>query len=435
MEKQRANKKINNLFILLSITLLIVFICFSFFYLRAQGQVTLDYDFSEPYDEHSQVLVSGEGYYLKDDIKNDYTVGQQINVEEETQDNEEDVPEDVQQEEKQEEKKDENQNQGLNPETKPEQKPQNETNNTAPQNQGASSDASNVAPSSNNSGDSSGGGDNSGEGDGGDNNQDDPDEPEAINKKPRIETSLIDNLTSDGEDIAFTVRGTDYKERLIDPYYYQIRLNGNLIYSTGQDGDGFVTYRNNEPLLDGINEISIYIVDIEGNEASESYIINADTSQDALQDKYVTLIVDGRILGLGIILSAEEAIYKDESAAHFVDRVLSLYGLNPVSNNNMYGYYLARISRPGLVGGAENIVVPQAVQELVGELDLSSVDPDGLGERYFNAYSGWIYLYNYQYMGVGLSNITLYDGDEIIICFTLANGAEYDGTWFNYGDW
>ncbi len=421
--------------------ILLLFGLFSGSVLKAQGEMKPDFNFDEMNEEHSQIVVTGNGYSLSQE-QEEKIDNNPIKDEPEIKppEAEESIIEQEEPEEKQEEKLEEEseEKQEEKEDPKDDSRDDNEIDNSQqslpqdPSDSNSSSSSDDIigsgqsAPSSN-----EGGTDNPGE----TNTENENAEPEEINKNPVIECSLKNGEILSGADLVFTLRGKDYRGSVIDPFYYQVKLNGNLIYSTGVDGEGFVTYRNPEALPEGENEVSVLIEDNEGRSSSASYRVTVNEVVPVLKDEYASVVVDARVLGLGILLSVNEPIYEDESAAHFVDRILNDYGFAPNSVNNLYGYYLARLNRVGIVASPGSIVIPEQLSELIGELDYNLMDNNSLGERDFNGYSGWVYLYNYSYMGVGLSNITLSDGDEIIICYTLANGAEYDGTWYYYGDW
>lgn len=265
--------------------------------------------------------------------------------------------------------------------------------------------------------------------------EDDEKDSEPASKKPTIECSLMGVTEIDGGNLVFTLRAKDYKNQVIDPFYYTVKLDGDNLYSTGTSDDGYVTYRSPEPLSEGVHQVDILVEDLEQNSETFSFVLNAKANEEVLQDEYVSLTVEARILGLGTLLSAREKIYEGESASHFIERVLEMNGFSVASSGGIYGYYLGEISKPGILGSLETIKIPEILEPYLQDVDVSIEDRNSLGERDFTGASGWVYLYNYSYMGVGLSNITLYDGDEIIICFTLANGAEFDGTWFRYGEW
>ena len=402
------------------LAIVLLYLIFSGSMLRAQSEIKPDFDFTEMNEAHSQVMVTGENYSLNQEQENAIVSNP---IQEEPQVMPPEAEESIIEEEKPEEKTEEKEPPSDNSEK--EDNPSADTSNNE-MNQGT--DSQNEVPV-NQGGTASE--DENASGTNADQNQGEIE----INKKPIIESSLRNEDIIEGGNLTFTVRGRDYRNEVIDPFNYEVKLNGSLLYSTGVDDEGYVTYRSLESLPEGENEIAIYIEDKEGNSSSVSYRVISREAEPAFIDEYASLTVDARVLGLGILLSTKEAITKDESAAHFVDRVLWNAGFAPDAVNNLYGYYLARLNSGGIVGGAENIKVPDAISNLVGELDYNMIDPNSLGERDLNGYSGWVYLYNYSYMGVGLSNITLRDGDEIIICFTLANGAEYDGTWYYYGDW
>ena len=452
-----SNKKsIKRLFV--AIGIIVIFSMLTGFFLGSREKAVADYSFDAPSEEFSQVVVSGQNYSLNEEQENavlgnfenqpekveetnpiesnETSIVDEIANPKEDIQNENDTTDNVSEIEQIE-------NEGN---SDPEDSSENSdeevviVNNDAPPDQEQldtedENETLDEAPIQTGLPDNQiGGGESEGSGSEGENNNEEEGDI-VTNKTPIIECSLANEENIEGTELYFTVRCLDYHNTVIDAFYYQVQLNGENLYSTGRDGNEASVYRNTEPLNEGQNSVRIYVEDAEGNNASVEYLVYSQAVEEELADEYVQLVVDASLLGKGVLLSASERIYKNESAAHFVDRVLNDYGFSPQSVNNMYGYYLQRLYKPGILGSADSIVIPDSLKEQLGELYYEDLDQDSLGERDLNGYSGWVYLYNGSYMGVGLSNITLYDGDEILICFTLANGAEYDGSISYYGEW
>ncbi|MDO4206427.1 MAG: hypothetical protein Q4D15_02405 [Lachnospiraceae bacterium] len=277
-------------------------------------------------------------------------------------------------------------------------------------------------------GSGTGGGSGQGEGGGGSNTNPEPVNPPEINKTPIIESNI--GSEEYWSNVAYVIRGTDYKGHVIDGFYYSVWFDGVLQYSAGVDGSGWVTYRADNQVA-GYHEITATIKDTEGNTASKTWTIYVSVEAEVPVNQYATLEVEARTIGYGYVLSATEQIYKDESAANFVARVLRAYGFEPSMDGSSYLYRIW-----GINAGEANVPEPikTHIEQTTGEL-YGVTNPGALGERDYTANSGWVYLYNGWYQGVGLYGVTLTDGDVIHLGFTLWGGAEYDGTWGTLGSW
>lgn len=273
-----------------------------------------------------------------------------------------------------------------------------------------------------------GGGDGPGEGGGGTNTNPEPESPPEVNKTPVIESNI--GSEEYWSNVAYVIRGTDYKGRVIESFYYSVWFDGVLQYSAGTDGAGWVTYRADNQ-VEGYHEITATVTDSEGNTASKTWTIYVSVEAEVPVNQYATLEVEARTIGYGYVLSVTEQIYKDESAANFVARVLRAYGFEPSMDNSSYLYRIW-----GINAGEANVPEPikTYVEQAAGEL-YGVTNPGALGERDYTENSGWVYLYNGWYQGVGLYGVTLTDGDVIHLGFTLWGGAEYNGTWSTLGGW
>ena len=278
------------------------------------------------------------------------------------------------------------------------------------------------------------GGDDSGDGDEGDNPSENPDDPEAVTKNPIIECSLTDGETINSDTVSFTVRGIDYHKRPINNFYITVSVNGERISSGGHTDDGGYTYYAD--LRTGANEIHVNVSDEEGNTSSASYNLNADAESNELSDETVSLTLDLRSIGYGIPINTWERIYRGESLPHFIDRVLNEYGYSPYSRNGFNsGYYLERIY--GINVSADSINIPDPILDYIDIFNPSylGVSTGSLGQDDVYEKSGWMYMYNGTIKDQGMSSVSLMDGDEVVLMFTVHMGYEYDGTWFFYGDW
>ena len=277
-------------------------------------------------------------------------------------------------------------------------------------------------------GNNTGGSTGAGEGENGENTGGDQD----ISRLPVIICSLTDGQTIDGAFLSFTVRATSYKNVQLGAFDISVTVNGSKIYSSGNQ-DGTVSYRTSQSLRDGQNEVTIQATDDEGYTATKTYtvVVNSDQQQKEGGTMRVTLRAD--VLSLGVIFDETVVFYEGENLPHVVDRAFKQAGIvYSYSGTFDYGFYLQRIYKTGVTDG---YVIPGPILDKLEEENASWVgyEKDSLGEKDFYYWSGWVYRLD-GYFPDGFSAIPAEDGSEIEILFTLNNGNEYDGTWFN-GDW
>ncbi len=277
-------------------------------------------------------------------------------------------------------------------------------------------------------GNGTGGGSGAGEGEDGENIGGDQD----ISRLPVIICSLTDGQTIDGAFLSFTVRATSYKNVQLGAFDISVTVNGSKIYSSGNQ-DGTVSYRTSQSLRDGQNEVTIQATDDEGYTATKTYtvVVNSDQQQKESGTMRVTLRAD--VLSLGVIFDETVVFYEGENLPYVVDRAFNQAGIvYSYSGTFDYGFYLQRIYKTGVTDG---YVIPGPILDKLEEENASWVgyEKDSLGEKDFYYWSGWVYRLD-GYFPDGFSAIPAEDGSEIEILFTLNNGNEYDGTWFN-GDW
>lgn len=277
-------------------------------------------------------------------------------------------------------------------------------------------------------GNNTGGSTGAGEGENGENTGGDQD----ISRLPVIICSLTDGQTIDGAFLSFTVRATSYKNVQLGAFDITVTVNGSKIYSSGNQ-NGTVSYRTSQSLRDGQNEVTIQATDDEGYTATKTYtvIVNSDQQQKEGGTMRVTLRAD--VLSLGVIFDETVVFYEGENLPYVVDRAFKQAGIvYSYSGTFDYGFYLQRIYKTGVTDG---YVIPGPILDKLEEENASWVgyEKDSLGEKDFYYWSGWVYRLD-GYFPDGFSAIPAEDGSEIEILFTLNNGNEYDGTWFN-GDW
>ena len=252
---------------------------------------------------------------------------------------------------------------------------------------------------------------------------------EETSKNPTIITSLTDGQQVSGNALTFTVKAVSYKNVMLDSFDVQVYLNGQRMYSSGTDGRGFISYRADGLLNSGSNEISITATDEEGHTSTIIKQIEVDINGSRPIEGTISFSLEAPSLGLGTLYSVNAEIYQGESTASFVDRVLRNAGFSiEHSGTTSYGYYLKRLSKPGLTSGWKiNPIVKKHLDEINAPETLNIMN-NSLGEHDLYDPSGWVYSVNGSWPD-GMSAITLGDGDELRIVFTLYYGYEYDGTW------
>lgn len=273
-----------------------------------------------------------------------------------------------------------------------------------------------------------GGGTGAGEGEDGENTGGEQD----ISRLPVIICSLFDGQTIDGAFLNFTVRATSYKNVQLGAFDITVTINGSKIYSSGNQ-NGTISYRTSQSLRNGQNEVIIQATDDEGYTATKIYTVVVNSDQQQKEDGTMRVTLRADVLGLGVIFDETVVFYEGENLPYVVDRAFKQAGITySYSGTFDYGFYLQRIYKTGVTDG---YVIPGSILDKLEEENASWVgyEKDSLGEKDFYYWSGWVYRLN-GYFPDGFSVIPAEDGSEIEILFTLNNGNEYDGTWFN-GDW
>lgn len=262
---------------------------------------------------------------------------------------------------------------------------------------------------------------------GGEEDPTDPSEPPSENKQPLISTDISGEPY--GTDPVFSVRGTTWQGNVIENFYYTVTLDGTQLYSSGSSG-GWTAYGAYD-VPEGEHSVYIRVEDpVEQTTAEAWYLLTVAASQNVPTEERVYLTLEAQALGFGILLQTSDYIYKGENAAHFVKRVLEANGFSPAIDEG--SSYLSRIYRWGIKPGEPEI--PENLKTYLGD-PYADADPDSLGERDYYATSGWIYLLNGEFQGVGLYGVILQDGDEIHLGFAPMGGDEYSGNVYYYGQW
>lgn len=266
---------------------------------------------------------------------------------------------------------------------------------------------------------------------------DDFDEPAPPyeDKSPTIITDLADIRSVDGTRLTFNVEAVDYKGRSIERGNFKVYVNDVITYSSGTVYKG----KYQPELQEGENRIVIQVTDAYGNSVSKVYMVDCNPEGEAEVGGSVRVVIDARTVGLGYILDTEQDFYVGDSVSHVVMKALDDNGFSYVARGNgSYGWYLAEISKAGMMS-EEDVNIPQPIQEKLDEegasyMGFDSSDVDRLREKSLYENSGWIYKYNEEFLDTGMSNSDAQDGDVITLAFTLHMGYEYNGRWF-YGSW
>lgn len=254
-------------------------------------------------------------------------------------------------------------------------------------------------------------------------------------KAPHIATSLTENQLISGTFLNFTVSATDYEGQKISRGSFVVTSNGARIYSSGAGTDH--EYEGNykpDNLTDGANIIVITVTDTQGNQAIKTVTVRTDPNGEKPVGGKLTIIIEARTLGLGYLVNETVDFYKGESIPYVVDRAIAAAGCAYSHTGSMSsGWYLAGIKKPGITNGWH---IPDPIAEKLNSEGCTETghDANSLSEKDFYKDSGWVFLYNGDFPGTGMSDFTLQDGDTVTIAFTTSYGNEYNGEWFN-GSW
>ncbi len=243
-----------------------------------------------------------------------------------------------------------------------------------------------------------------------------------IEKIPKIITNLKNGQKINGSRLTFNLQGEDYKGNQISAFNFEVNVNGTKVYSSGENNYKR-TYRST--LKNGQNEIKITIKDSEGNTNTKYFTITADTSASQKKVGECDVTLDLRTIGLGYKFKIAVTIYEGDNLAHVISRALEAKGYSSVTTTSQdLGMYFKEIRKNGITSGYK---IPNKLQTKLDDAGISSMghELNGLGEFDFYYNSGFVYLYNGEYMGTGTSNIEAKAGDEIIFAFTLNHGKEF----------
>jgi len=362
----------------ISAVLLAVIIGLTSVVLSMQNELVPDDPINGIHEDRSQGIVTGKGYAMDKEKKQDYK------KQKEEKEEEKDEP-------KQEEKKQENQ--------------QNEYEDTD-------------EPELNVPGD----GDEESEGD----LPVVPDDPEL----PTIKTNLTNGQEVGGGYIGFWVKATDYKGRYIDASGLDLKLNGTKLYSSGDTGSK-VNYGTD--ITDGENILEITATDSYGKSRTIIYTLIGNSGKDGEVEGTITFSLEAHTVGLGYLIAPVEVeVPAGKPFPYALKTILEDYGFGMAYKGSLNtGFYLQEVMKAGITNGCQ---IPDELQQKLDEegTDKKSHDVDSLGEADFTKFSGWIIQVNSITLSSGMSSYIPKDGDEIRIRFSLWCGEDIGGSW---GDW
>jgi hypothetical protein len=255
-------------------------------------------------------------------------------------------------------------------------------------------------------------------------------------KLPLIYSTLRNGDSWNGPSRNFTVYADDYQGRHIKRGSFDVYANGKKLYSSGDQYNA--NYRMD--LLEGTNHVSITVTDTFGVSATREYTFTGHPNAQPKEEGTVYITLDMRTLGAGYVITNYPVMaYAGENLSDVVVRALEANGYSVGYTGSLaYGFYLKSIGKSGLLSVKQNCVVPPPILAKLEEINASEMgynQDDRLMEKEIYAGSGWVYFHNGEfYEGQGMSDILARRDDEITIAFTLHNGYEYNGTWFN-GNW
>ncbi len=254
--------------------------------------------------------------------------------------------------------------------------------------------------------------------------EDPPEDPNGIT----IECTIEQGATQPGTAYQFWVKAWDKNGYEIPRSQFYVVANGEQIYSSGAAGINGTKYRMD--LVAGTNTVTITVSDNEDQEKTVHYSFIGDPTATEDPKGTVYLGIDARTVSLGYLCPPQwVSFYPSDNIATLVQRQLQAYGYSYTFGGNVNsGYYLARISRPGMTQGYQVLPEIQTIHQAQGT-SLGPIDSNSLGQRDFYQYSGWMYAVNRGFPNVGMVEQEIADGDYIQIIFTTEYGKEYNGEW------
>lgn len=268
----------------------------------------------------------------------------------------------------------------------------------------------------------------------------DPEAPapggEETGKLPVIYSTLRNGDSYNGPMRGFTVYADDYQGRHINRANFSVYANGEKLYSSGDRYNAHYQMT----VLAGTNKVSITVTDSFGVQGTREYAFTGYPDEPSVQRGHAYVTLDLRTIGGGYAFSNYEVpIYDGENLPYVVVRALEANGYTVrYTGNKAYGFYLASITKPGILALKQNCITPPPILAKLEEVNaayMSYSNNDTLMEKEIYGGSGFIYFHNDWFReDDGMSGVPAQDGDEIVIAFTTYYGYEYNGTWFS-GNW
>ncbi len=244
--------------------------------------------------------------------------------------------------------------------------------------------------------------------------------------KPVItEINIQDGMRITGENFTLNIRAKDYQGNRIYGENIRVVLNGKVIYT--KDTNQYFT--SNVILQSGENMVLVKVVDQDGRENDYGYRVYCETVKDGDPVGQMTMAIDAKVLGLGMIVPATKfTVIQGESASRAITRILGELGFTVGHGGSLdSGFYLSRLRKSGI--GA-NYKVPDELVDFINGDGLEwkdQKDDHSLGEFDHTQGSGWMYKQNGVFNSKGLSETIFKDGDVLEIRFTLAYGKDIGG--------
>lgn len=284
----------------------------------------------------------------------------------------------------------------------------------------------------------------------------DGDNPEVGQNPPNIATNL-DGLEGyiENDRFTFQVTATTYKGETIYTNHIRVTLDGEVITNpTGSSTFEYMLYFK-QPNVGNVREYRVGVLawDDEGNSRYKEYVVEYYHKDDGFHNGYVTVVLDGTTVGMGIFETPVTVeLLKGENAAQTLLKALEEYGYTPIyAGSVQLGFYLRGIARAGSF--PRSVMIPEDLLKAIErdgiDMWLDSHSRDSLSEYDYTRGSGWVYAVNGYYPGKGMSEYYLNPGDTMTIRFTLAYGKDigavgasgsyggrysaYCGMWINGG--
>lgn len=259
----------------------------------------------------------------------------------------------------------------------------------------------------------------------------DENNPEIGANPPNISTNL-DGLEGyiENDRFTFQVTATTYKGETIYTNHIRVTLDGEVITNpTGSSTFEYMLYFK-QPNVGNVREYRVGVLawDDEGNSRYKEYVVEYYHKDDGFHNGYVTVVLDGTTVGMGIFETPVTVeLLKGENAAQTLLKALEEYGYTPIyAGSVQLGFYLRGIARAGSF--PRSVMIPEDLLKAIErdgiDMWLDSHSRDSLSEYDYTRGSGWVYAVNGYYPGKGMSEYFLNPGDTMTIRFTLAYGKD-----------